>query len=109
MEGDARPALLISERLNEALRGLEPGAVGTLITLISMAAQQGKTSIPVSPPNVEPYLIFNGNRAKVPGWLAALRLKGLLRPVAPGMFEIAAGYWKVGFADSADEEFKPFP
>jgi hypothetical protein len=109
MDEDERPELLISLRLQEHLEGLDAPAVALLIMLIGMAAEQGVTVIAVSAANVAAYASLHLDRGGFQAAFAALRLKRLVKPVRPGLYEIASGYWKVAVADPSDEEFRPFP
>jgi|GraSoiStandDraft_16_1057320.scaffolds.fasta_scaffold2126231_1 hypothetical protein len=103
-----RPRLLISHRLREATNGISLSALGTLTTLIRIAANAGTTAIPVSEGNIAPYFSHAADRAAFRSYFAELRLRGLIRETRPGIFEIAPGFWKVAVWDLDDTEFFPF-
>lgn len=106
---DDHDELLVSSRWLEATKGISLAAGGTLITLIGMAANVGVTAIPVSLGNMAPLIPSEEDRAAFPARFAELRLRGLVREVRRGVFEIAPGLWKIGRWDPADKEFFPFP
>ena len=94
--------LLIHRRWREATRGIGWGAKGLLITLMEMAADAGRPEIPVSLANVAS-VMTTAEQAVFPAQFAELRLRGLVRQVRTGVFEIAPGLWKVGQPDESGE------
>lgn len=105
--GPERPVILLSARWLEATRDVSLEAGGLLALLIRQAATAGRPEIAVSLGNVAAELRSARDRAAFPSMMAELRLKGLVRPVRPGVFAIAAGLWKVGAWDPGDKDFFP--
>ncbi len=102
-----RDRLLISAAWRDATECISLAASGTLIALIGMAANAGKTAIAVSAANMAPHIRHEEDRAAFPARFAELRLRGLVREVRPGVFEIAPGLWKVG-RWNGEKDFFPY-
>ena len=101
--------LLLSTDLMNRSDRVSTASLGVLIILIGMAANAGGGAIPISLPNVAAYLPDSADRSAFPARIAELKLAGLLREIRPGLYEVAAGLWKVGPWDPTDTAFFPMP